>query len=240
MNYKNTRAPITTLKTLHTLPKSISHYVLILGMVNITISLAADIVAYKLVNLGPALLPGAPLILSLTYIIGNIVTEVYGYNVAKKIIWLTLVCELFFAISIKLIIHLPSPIFWHQHHSYNGIIDPLLRFVLAGVLAVISSSFINIYIISKWKILMKGRHFWLRSLGSSAIGGFILVLVTILVGFSGSLHWSKLIHMILSVYSIEVLYSLLGVWPASIIVGFLKLEEQLDVYDIATNFNPFK
>lgn len=226
-------------KKLPTAPKSISHYVLILGMVNITISLAADVVAYKLVNLGPALLPGTPLIFPLTYIIGDIVAEVYGYTVAKKIIWVTLACELFFSIAIKLIIHLPSPLFWHQQHSYNEVIDPILRFVLAGIVAVVGSSFINIYIISKWKILMKGRHFWLRSLGSSAIGGFILVLVTILVGFSGNIYWSKLIDMILSVYSIEVLYSLLGVWPASIITGFLKLEEQLDVYDIETNFNPF-
>ena len=228
------------IKNLHTPPKNISHYILVLGMVNITISLAADVVAYKLVNLGPALLPGAPLIFPLTYVIGDIVAEVYGYNTAKKIIWLTLVCELFFAIAIKLIIHLPSPIFWQQQHAFNEVIDPILRFVLAGILAVVSSSFINIYIVSKWKILMKGRHFWLRSLGSSAIGGFVLVLVTILVGFGGNVHWSKLSHMILSVYSIEVLYSLLGVWPASIVTGFLKLEERLDVYDVETNFNPFK
>lgn len=227
-------------KSLSTAPRNISYYILLLGMVNITISLAADVVAYKLVNLGPALLSGAPLIFPLTYIIGDIVAEVYGYTVAKKIIWITLVCELFFAIVIKLIIHLPSPVFWHQQRSYNEVVDPVLRFVLAGILAVVSSSFINIYIISKWKILMKGRHFWLRSLGSSAIGGFILVLVTILVGFSGTVHWSKLFYMILSVYSIEVIYSLLGVWPASIITGFLKLEEQLDFYDIETNFNPFK
>jgi queuosine precursor transporter len=227
-------------KKLTPAPSRISHYILILGMINITISLSADVVAYKLVNLGPALLPGAPLIFPLTYIIGDIVAEVYGYTQAKKIIWVTLVCELFFALVIKVIIHLPSPVFWHQQHSYNEVIDPILRFVLAGILAVISSSFINIYIISKWKILMKGRHFWLRSLGSSAIGGFILVLITILAGFSGNLHWSKLLTMIVSVYSMELLYSLLGVWPASIITGFLKLEEQLDVYDTETNFNPFK
>jgi queuosine precursor transporter len=227
-------------KNLLTTPINISHYILILGMINITISLASDVVAYKLINLGPALLPGAPLIFPLTYIIGDIVAEVYGYTLAKKIIWITLVCELFFALAIKLIIHLPSPLFWHQQHSYNEVIDPILRFVLAGILAVISSSFINIYIISKWKILMRGKHFWLRSLGSSAIGGFILVLITVLLGFSGNIRWSKLIYMFFSVYSIEVLYSLLGVWPASIITGFLKLEEQLDVYDTRTNFNPFK
>ncbi len=231
---------ISRTKNLPTTSSNISHYILILGMVNITISLAADVVAYKLITLGPALLPGAPLVFPLTYIIGDIVAEVYGYTVAKKIIWITLICELFFAIAVKLIIHLPSPVFWQHQLAYNAVIDPILRFVLAGILAVISSSFINIYMISKWKILMKGRHFWLRSLGSSAIGGFILVLVTILFGFTGNIHWSQLIYMILSVYSVEVFYSLLGVWPASIITGFLKLEEQLDVYDTETNFNPFK
>lgn len=78
-----------------TTPKNINQYILILGMINITISLAADVVAYKLVFLGPPLLPGAPLIFPLTYIIGDIVAEVYGYNAAKQIIWITLVCELF-------------------------------------------------------------------------------------------------------------------------------------------------
>ena len=223
-----------------TAPRNINPYIIILGMINITISLAADVVAYKLIYLGPALLPGAPLVFPLTYIIGDIIAEVYGYNAAKQIIWVTLACELFFSIAIKLIIHLPSPMFWHAQQSYNQVVDPILRFVLAGILAVISSSFINIYIISKWKILMKGRHFWLRSLGSSAIGGFILVLVTILLGFSGHMNFSQLGYMILSVYSIEILYSLLGVWPASIITGFLKMEEQLDVYDTETNFNPFR
>lgn len=220
--------------------KNISHYVLILGMINITISLAADVVAYKLVHLGPALLPGAPLIFPITYIIGDIVAEVYGYVVAKKIIWITLICELFFAIAIKLIIHLPSPSFWHQQASYNEVVDPILRFVLAGIVAVISSSFVNVYLLSKWKVWMKGHYFWLRSIGSSAIACLILVLVTILLGFSDNQSWSALIYIIFSVYSVEVLYAIIGAWPASIIVGYLKLEEQLDVYDTETKFNPFK
>lgn len=231
---------ISRTKSLPATSSNISHYILILGMINITISLAADVVAYKLITLGPTLLPGATLIFPLTYIIGDIVAEVYGYTVAKKIIWVTLICELFFAIAIQLIIRLPSPHFWEHQLAYHAVIDPILRFVLAGILGIVSSSFINIYIISKWKILMKGKHFWLRSLGSSAIGGLVLTVVTILFGFGGNIHWSKLLGMILSVYSMEVLYSLLGIWPASIITGFLKLEEQLDVYDTKTNFNPFK
>lgn len=220
--------------------KNISFYVLILGMINLTVSLAADVVAYKLVHLGPALLPGAPLIFPLTYVVGDIVTEVYGYAVAKKIIWITLICELFFAIAIKVIIHLPSPIFWHQQASYNEVVDPILRFVLAGIVAVISSSFANVYLLSKWKVWTKGRYFWLRSIGSSAVGCLILVIVTILLGFSGARPLTELAYMILSVYSVEFLYALVSAWPASIVVGYLKLEEQLDFYDIDTKFNPFK
>ncbi len=134
---------------------------------------------------------------------------------------------------------MPSPSFWHIQQSYDNVFGNMVRFVLAGTVATISSSFINVYAISKWKILMKGKHFWLRSIGASAIGGFVLITAIILFGYLGTLKLKEVMVMFLSIYTLELIYACLLAWPAWILAGFLKIKEQVDVYDLNTNFNPF-
>jgi uncharacterized PurR-regulated membrane protein YhhQ (DUF165 family) len=115
-----------------------------------------------------------------------------------------------------------------------------MRFVLAGFVAVLSSHLINIYAFSKWKILLHGKYFWLRSICASAIGGFVLVTVIMLLGYSGTVDFHSGMIMFVSIYSLELLYACLTAWPAWLLSGFLKIREKLDVYDTSTNFNPFK
>lgn len=221
-------------------PKDINlKYILPLALFYLMIYLTADSVAYKLVVIGPTIEPGPPFIFPISYMIADIIAEVYGYQIAKKIIWITLFYELLYAIIIKLIIKLPSPAFWQFQHSYNIVFGNILRFVLAGIAAVLSSSFINVYAISKWKILMKGRHFWLRSIAASAISGFVLIAVIIIFGYSGTVSLKHISIMFLSIYGLELFYAILLAWPAWMLTGFLKIKEQMDVYDTNTNFNPF-
>jgi len=122
-------------------------YILPLALLFMTIYLAADSVAYKMVILGSALEPGPPFIFPLTYAISDIIAEVYGLSLAKKIIWMTLAFQLFYALAITAIINLPSPAFWHDEASYQVVFGHILQFVLSGTLATVLSSFTNIYII---------------------------------------------------------------------------------------------
>lgn len=214
-------------------------YVTHLALLYLTIYLAADSVAYKMVGIGTLLEPGPPFIFPLSYIVADIIAEVYGYTQAKKILFLTLFFQFLYAFFVTSIITLPSPSFWTLQHSYDDVFGNLLRFVCAGFLSVICSHFINIYIFSKWKILLSGKHFWLRSIGASAIGGFFLILIIMIFGYSGTVDSHKLIKMFLSIYVLELIYSLILAWPASLIAGFLKIQEGLDVYDTSTNFSPF-
>ena len=223
-----------------TQPKALNFkFLLPLALSNLTIYLIAASVAYKMVAIGAALEPGPPFIFPLSYAIADVIAEVYGYAMARQLIWLTLLCELFYAIIVRIIINLPSPGFWHLQACYEQVFGHIIRFVLAGLLAVISSSFVSVYIIAKWKILMQGKYFWFRSLCASAISGFVLITVITLFGYLGTVDLQEAIRMFISIYLLELIYAAILTWPAWFLACYLKIKEAIDVYDVETNFNPF-
>jgi hypothetical protein len=134
-----------------------SKYLLPLMMLYLMATLAADVVANKFVTFGPLLESGATLIFPFTYLIGDVVTEVYGYQVARKFIWLNLTCEFIFAILVLLVINLDSPAYIPHQAEFKYSLGNMLRFVVSGVIANIISDFLNVYLVSRWKIFMKGR-----------------------------------------------------------------------------------
>jgi uncharacterized integral membrane protein (TIGR00697 family) len=214
-------------------------YIIPLAMIYLTIYLAADSVAYKMVSIWGTLEPGPPFIFPLSYAIADIIAEVYGYSQAKKILFLTLLFQFMYAFFVTFVVKLPIPDFWTMQSAYDQVFGNLFRFVSAGFLAVLSSHFINIYIFSKLKMLLNGKYFFIRSFVSSSIGGFILIAVIMIFGYSGSINFHDSINMFLSIYCLELLFACITAWPSWLISGFLKIKEQLDVYDTTTNFNPF-
>ncbi|MBA3660216.1 MAG: queuosine precursor transporter [Gammaproteobacteria bacterium] len=223
-------------------PKIIPYkYILYISMLFITIDLSAVSVAYKMVTLNNLfeINSAATLIFPLTYCIGDIVTEVYGYNMAKALIWYSLLLQIIFGLLTTAVIHLPSPLFWSNDPAYNTVFGSILRFIFAGTIANFSSSIINIYIVSKLKIPFEGKLFWLRSILSTIVGGFIMVAI-IMVGFVGKdINHLQIWIMFKSTFSLEILYAFALALPASLIAKFLKIHEAVDVYDTETNYNPF-
>ncbi len=212
-------------------------FILPLSFLNLTVFLASCSVAYKLVVFGPAIVPGPPCIFPLSYLISDIIAEVYGIKMAKKIIWLTLIFELVFAFLVYFVIKLPSPAFFHLQHSYNDVFSNVIRFTVSGAVSVIISSFINVHMITKFKVILKGRYFWLRSIFSSIIGEMVLTLLIILLAYSFEITFHTGLVMFASINGIELLVSLLLVWPASILVHIIKKIEHTDEQVL---FNPFK
>lgn len=224
-------------------PKIIPYkYIIFLAMLFITIDLSAVSVAYKMVDLNFLfkINSGATFIFPITYALGDIIAEVYGYSMARKLIWLSLFLQFIFAILITSVIHLPHPIFWDQEQAYFSVFGSTLRFVSAGTLANVASNFLNVYIVSKLKIPFEGKLFWVRSILSTVISGFILVAIIIVTGFFGkNINFHQTWIMFKSTYALEIFYALALVIPAAIIASFLKKSEKIDVYDYHTNFNPF-
>lgn len=208
--------------------------------VYIIISIASVCLAYKLVAIGQFILPAPPFIFPITYAIADIVAEVYGFKVARRFLWLMLGSEILFAFFVYFGIGLPSPDKWVYQDYYSYIFGKVPRFIMAGFLAVTISHYINIYMISKLKIIMKGKNFWLRSLLSSAVGGAVLVIITVLFGYVGQVQLKNIAIFTCSIYFVEFMYALVLAWPAWAMVCFLKLVEKSDYYDTDTDFKIFR
>ena len=216
-----------------------ARFIILLAMLFITSSITADVVAYKFLLIGPLLESGATLVFPITYIIGDVITEVYGYPVIKRIIWTSLFCELLFAILVQIIIHAHALKTVPYQTEYKNVLGNTLMFVVSGIIADISSSFINVYLISKFKIFLKGKSFALRSILSTAIGELVMNVIICLLAFTHYTTLKNVFHIIISAYALELFYAFIFVVPAQVLCIILKRAENRDSYDYNVNYNLF-
>lgn len=215
-------------------------YLTFLTMLYITVKLITVILIYKIIYLKNYLASASTLIMPLWFILGDIITEVYGYERARHIIWMAVICQFIFALTCTTFSSMQSPPGWTHQDAYDQVLGHLPRVAVASFLAIMSGAFINSYAISKWKILMNGKHFWLRSLGASAVGELVFTLIAYLTEFLGVTSFSKLFGLMTISYVIKLLLNPVLVIPSIFITRALKKLEGVDVYDNHVNFNPFK
>jgi len=218
-----------------------SPYLLLLIVLYTTFILSGVTLLYKLVIVGPALFEGGLFLVPFVLLIEDVIAEVYGYKISRLLIWLVSLALIIFTTTILIIIHLPSPAYWHLQTDYNIVFDPLLRALFAVLIGqLFASQFINILVITKLKILVNGRFFWFRSILAAMLGGLVGATVGFVLEFGADVSFQVLERLILTDYAVRSLYAVLGGGPAWLLVLYLKKKENIDVYDINTNFNPFK
>jgi len=215
-------------------------FILPLAMLYITLNITSDTVAFRFYNLGELAISASGLIYPLSFFITDSIAEVYGYVAARKVIWAGLVCELIFAILAELLIRLPlkSPI--TNQHAFIITLGPVLRFVFSCIIGDIAGIFLNIYCISKWKIILNGRFFWIRSIFSTSLGELFQTFISVFLAFSGYSNFATNLRIAATTYGLLVAYAVILVWPTWLFTATLKRKERIDVYDIKTNFNPFR
>ena len=196
-------------------------YLLLIVMIYMAIDLSSMVFAYKIIEIGPIVSAASSLIFPLTYSIMDIIAEVYGYRTAKKIIWYAFACDFIFATLVLAISHIPSA---SQSETvvYIQVLGPLLRAVAAQTIGVLSGAFINIHLISKWKIMTNGRYFWLRSIGSSTIGEAIMLVISVFIALLGVLSISKIFQLIIYTYIYKIIFAIVAAPFISIIAAMLK------------------
>lgn len=214
-------------------------FLLILALLSLTFLLVCDVVCYKIVEFGFILQPASAFAYPVSYIIGDMIAEIYGYPLARLIIWYSLACQMIFAFVIIFFISLPSPDYWHLQEHYNIVLGGLSRQVVASSCGIMLGGFVNAYIISKFKILMRGKHFWLRNLIATAIGEGVLCIVAYTILFYDKYSLSHLLHFMFSAWSYKFFYAILMVLPVALIVDVIKRKEGVDIYDYKVNYNPF-
>jgi queuosine precursor transporter len=219
----------------------IPKYLLILASIFFTSYLASPIVQNRLVAFSHTYFSATLFVYPLSYSILDIVTEVYGYRVSRQLVWCGIFAWLFSGLFFLWVTHLPGPSFWGKYDkAFDYVLHPYLRSVLSGSTAVLLGQFINIYIISKWKVIVQGRYFWLRSVGSSFIGNAITIILALLFIYLGRMPFQQLLNIIIFEVVADIIYCAIAAVPATIVVGILKAKEKIDVYDSHINFNPFK
>lgn len=205
----------------------------------LTFLLSTACLASKLTLVGSMLVPGGIFVFPLTFCICDIVGEVYGYAYPRLFIWIGVIAEFIFSCNVIAVSHLPSPDFFGQASAYASVFDPTLRYVCSGLIGLLVGEFVNVYLLSKWKIRLKGKFYIFRSLISTAFGQASLTIIVDLLNYFGKVSGHGLENMMLSGYLWKMLSAVIIVFPSWLLVRYLKKVENVDHYDIHTNFNPF-
>ncbi len=217
-----------------------SKFILPLCMLFVTVSLAADAVAYKFASFGPGVVSGATVIFPLTYLIGDVITEVYGYFVNRILIWTALFCEILFALSVYFVSNLHILNNFPYQNDFNHVFDKIIWFVFSGIIADVVSNFLNSMFISKWKVYLEGKKFWIRSVGATLVSQLIQAIIICPMAFWGVSSKMDVVNIMTSAYIVEIGYAFIFVWPACLLVYYLKKYDKYDAYDRDISYNPFK
>ncbi len=216
---------------------SVSHRLVIFIALFITCLITANVIAVKVISLGPFFLPAAIFVFPLSYIFGDILTEVYGYRLARRVIWLGFICNLIFVFFAWVGQVLPAAPFWEGQEAYQSILGYTPRLLAASFLGYLVGEFVNSFILARMKVKTRGRWLWSRTIGSTIIGQGLDTSIFITVAFIGTPSFVPV--MILYHWLAKTLIEALATPLTYVIVNFLKKRESIDTYDHDTRFNPF-
>lgn len=216
----------------------VSFWFVVIASVFVTCLITANIIAVKLILLFGFLVPAGIIVFPLSYLFGDVLTEVYGYGAARQVIWLGFLCNLLAVIAISLGGLAPAAPFWHSQSAYDTILGFAPRLLLASFIAYLAGEFTNSFVLAKLKIATKGRWLWMRTIGSTLVGEGLDTLIFISIAFWGLIPTQLMLTAILTQWIFKVLYEIIATPFTYLVVGFLKRREDLDTYDYRTNFNP--
>ncbi|HZB94328.1 MAG TPA: queuosine precursor transporter [Herpetosiphonaceae bacterium] len=204
----------------------------------ITCLLIANIIAVKLVNIFGMTVPAAIVIFPISYICGDVLTEVYGYRRARQVIWLGFGCNLLAVVAIWAGQMLPGAAFWDAQAAYVRILGFTPRLLVASFCAYLVGEFANSIVMARMKVLTAGRMLWTRTIGSTIIGEGLDSLIFITIAFLGVIPPGGILSAIVTQWLFKVAYETLATPLTYAVVNFLKRQEGLDVFDRDTSLNP--
>ena len=219
---------------------SVSHRFVIITAVFVTCLITANIIAVKVISVGFIILPAAIIIFPLSYVFGDILTEVYGYRVARRVIWLGFTCNLIAVIAIWLGGLLPPAPEWEHQTAYETILGYAPRLLVASFAAYLIGEFANSFVLAKMKIATSGRWLWTRTIGSTIVGQGLDSAVFISIAFAGTLSFGLIGTTILTHWLVKTGYEAVATPFTYAIVNYLKKKEGIDTYDYDTRFNPLR
>jgi uncharacterized integral membrane protein (TIGR00697 family) len=205
----------------------------------VVILLVSNLVAPKIIAIGPFRISGAQLMFPLTYIFGDIFTEVYGYAASRRAIWHGFFASALLAAMGMIVVALPPAPEWHDQEAFARIFGFVPRIVIASLIAYWCGEFANAFVMAKMKLVTRGRHLWMRTIGSTVAGQLVDTIIVIVIVFAGTVDVGTLFKLIYSGYLSKVLYEAAMTPVTYLVVNALKRAEGIDTFDSSTDFNPF-
>lgn len=207
----------------------------------VTSLITANIVAVKLVDINGIIVPaGTVTLFPLSYIIGDVLTEVYGFRRARLVIWLGFVCNLIAVLAIYLTQILPAASFWDGQQAYERILGYVPRLLLGSFAAYLVGEFANAIVLARLKVLTQGRWLWTRTISSTLVGQGCDSLIFISIAFAGTVTTHELLRTMLTAWLVKSGYEIVATPLTYLVVNYLKRTEGVDTYDTNTNFSPIQ
>jgi uncharacterized integral membrane protein (TIGR00697 family) len=214
-----------------------------------TTLVVSNIIAVKVFDFFGLSLPAAVVLFPLAYIVGDVLTEVYGYSRARQAIWIGFGCNLIAVVAIWIAGLLPPAAFWNAgiysgpeeaDQAYRAILGFAPRLLAASFAAYLVGEFLNSFVLARLKVATSGRYLWTRTIGSTLIGQAADSAIFITLAFSGVLPSAVLLQAILSQWLVKTAYEAIATPLTYRVVNLLKRSEGLDVFDRETQFSPFR
>ncbi|MEA2015468.1 MAG: queuosine precursor transporter [Actinomycetota bacterium] len=219
-------------------PERYKYFDLITGLF-VAVLLISNIASSKIVDIWKFTFDGGTILFPLSYIFGDILTEVYGYRRSRRVIWIGFFCALLMSFILGLIGLIKPASGWEHQEAYMAILGQTTRIVTASLIAYFAGEFSNSYILAKMKVLTKGKWLFTRTIGSTIVGEGIDTIIFVLIAFLGVYDISMVLLIIISNYIFKVSLEILFTPITYKIVAYLKRAEKVDWFDYRTNFNPF-
>lgn len=204
----------------------------------VTSLITANIIAVKLVVVLGFIMPAGIVIFPISYIVGDVLTEVYGFRSARRVIWLGFFCNLIVVLGIVAGQNLPAAGFWDAQEAYDRILGYTPRLLLASFTAFLVGEFSNSYVLARLKVMTEGKHLWMRTIGSTIVGQGLDTLIFILIAFAGTTPGGVMTELILTQWIFKSAYEAIATPLTYVVVNYIKEQEGVDVYDDHISLNP--
>ena len=219
-------------------PVYASPWFMVIVALYVTSLITANTVAVKVLEIGPWVTDAGLITFPIAYIVGDILTEVYGYAAARRVIWLGFLCNLLAGGTFQLAGILPAESSWEGGDAYSMIFGSTPRILLASFCAYLIGEFANSYVLARMKVLTQGRWLWTRTIGSTLIGQGLDSLVFVLIAFGGVFPGAVIQDMLITNWVLKTAYEALMTPVTYLVVNKLKEVEGIDTYDRDTDFSP--
>jgi uncharacterized integral membrane protein (TIGR00697 family) len=206
----------------------------------VTCLLTANVIAAKLIGVAGVVLTAGVVIFPLSYVLGDVLTEVWGYGAARRVIWLGFACNAVMVAAIWVGGALPAAPFGASAAAYEDVLGTAPRILAASFVAYLIGEFANAFILAKLKLATRGRWLWTRTIGSTLVAQALDTVVFVTLAFAGTMPRAALAGVIAGQWTFKVLYEAAGTPLVYAVVGWLKAREGVDTYDAATDFNPIR